>query len=155
MMSGGKGNCAIKIGSLKTCTIRMKLNNWGGKRCQNHNGRQQFPNGCAKIITGGTQEVSQKVVSDEKPSWSVVLLARKLWISSALVVCTPLCGPMIFLIQNWLGHAFTILTVNLLLCPSLSHRMKQWTRRSEGVWKSNVSPLKGTMRGTSMQNKAR
>ena len=40
----------------------------GEKRGQNRNGRQQFPNGRAKILTTGTQEVSQKVVSDEKPS---------------------------------------------------------------------------------------
>jgi hypothetical protein len=71
MMIGGEGTRAINIGRLKTCTVRTKLNNWGRKRCQNHNGPQQFPNGCAKIITVGTQEVSQKVmmaVSDEKPS---------------------------------------------------------------------------------------
>jgi hypothetical protein len=43
------------------------LNNWGRKRCHNHKGHQQFPNGCAEILTGGTQEVSQKVLSDEKP----------------------------------------------------------------------------------------
>jgi hypothetical protein len=29
----------------------------GKKRCQNHNSHQQFPNGRAKIITVGTQEV--------------------------------------------------------------------------------------------------
>jgi hypothetical protein len=44
------------------------------------------PNGCAKILTGGTQEVSQKVVPDEKPlyrrqfgvqlAWGVDLLLR-------------------------------------------------------------------------------
>jgi hypothetical protein len=68
IMSSGKGTRAIKIGRLNTCTVRTKLNNWGTKRCHNHNGHQQFPNGCAKILTGGTQEVSQKVVSDEKPS---------------------------------------------------------------------------------------
>jgi hypothetical protein len=59
MMSGGKGTRAINIGRLKTCTVRTKLNNWGRKRCQNHNGRQQFPNGCAKLITDGTQEVNK------------------------------------------------------------------------------------------------
>jgi hypothetical protein len=68
MTSGGKVTHAIKIGRLNTCTIRTKLNNWGRKRCHNHNGHQQFPNGCAKILRGGTQEVSQKVVMDEKPS---------------------------------------------------------------------------------------
>jgi hypothetical protein len=68
MTSGGKGTRAIKIGRLNTCTVRTKLNNWGRKRCHNHNGHQQFPNGCAKKVTDGTQEVSQKVVSDEKPS---------------------------------------------------------------------------------------
>ncbi len=72
MASGGKGTRAIKIGRLNTCTARTKLNNWGRKRCHNHNGHQQFPNGCAKILTGGTQEVSQKVVSDEKPSCTVL-----------------------------------------------------------------------------------
>jgi hypothetical protein len=66
--SGGKGTRAIKIGRLNTCTVRTKLNNWGRKRCHNHNGHQQFPNRCAKILTGGTQEVLQKVVPDEKPS---------------------------------------------------------------------------------------
>jgi hypothetical protein len=70
MTSGGKGTRAIKIGRINTCTVRTKLNNWGRKRCHNHNGHQQFPNGCAKILTVGTQEVSQKVVSDEKPSCS-------------------------------------------------------------------------------------
>jgi hypothetical protein len=68
MTSGGKLTSAIQIGRLNACTVRTKLNNWGRKRCHNHKGRQQLPNGCAEILTGGTQEVSQKVVSDEKPS---------------------------------------------------------------------------------------
>jgi hypothetical protein len=68
MTSGDKGTLAIKIGRLNTCMVRTKLNNWGRKRCHNHNGHQQFQNGCAKILTGGTQEVSEKVVSDENPS---------------------------------------------------------------------------------------
>jgi hypothetical protein len=67
-MSSGRGTRAIKIERLKTCTVRTKLSNWGKRRCQNHNGSQQFPNGRAKILTVGTQEVSQKVVPDEKPS---------------------------------------------------------------------------------------
>jgi hypothetical protein len=37
---------------------------------QNSNGPQQFPNWRVKLLTGGTQEVSQKVVLDEKPSWT-------------------------------------------------------------------------------------
>jgi hypothetical protein len=68
MTRGGKGTRAMKIRRFKTYIVRTKLNNQGKKRCQNHNGQQQFSNGCAKIITGGTQEVSQEVVSDEKPS---------------------------------------------------------------------------------------
>jgi hypothetical protein len=40
----------------------------GEKRGQNRNGHQQFPNSRAKILRGGTQEVSQKVVLDEKAS---------------------------------------------------------------------------------------
>jgi hypothetical protein len=69
MTSSGKGTRAIKIGRLNTCTVRTKLNNWGRKRCHNHNGHQQFPNGCGEKLTGGSQEVLQKVVSDEKPSY--------------------------------------------------------------------------------------
>jgi hypothetical protein len=42
-----------------------KKDNWGKKMSQKHNGSQQFPNGCAKIIMGGTQEVSLEVVPDE------------------------------------------------------------------------------------------
>jgi hypothetical protein len=73
MTSGGKGTRAIKIGRLNTCTVRTKLNNRGRKRCHNHNGHEQFPrNGYAKILTCGTQEVSRKVVSDEKPSTDVL-----------------------------------------------------------------------------------
>jgi hypothetical protein len=68
MWSSGKGTRAIDIGRFKMCTVRTKLNNWGRKGCHNHNGHQQFPNRYAKIITVGTQEVSQKVVPDEKPS---------------------------------------------------------------------------------------
>jgi hypothetical protein len=43
----------------------MKKDNWGKKRSQKRNGRQQFSNGWAKIIIGGTEEVLLEVVSDE------------------------------------------------------------------------------------------
>jgi hypothetical protein len=53
---------------------KYEIEQLGEKKGQNHNGSQQFPNGWAKIITGGTQEVSQKVVSDENPPPQVVLV---------------------------------------------------------------------------------
>jgi hypothetical protein len=62
----GKGTCAINIGRLKTYKVRMKLDKWGRKRYQNPNGGQQFPNWSAKIIIGGTQEVSLPVVPDQQ-----------------------------------------------------------------------------------------
>jgi hypothetical protein len=82
MTSGDKGTRAIKIGILNTCTVRTNLNNnWGRKRCHSHNGHQQFPNGYAKEV--GTQEVSQKVVSDEKPSYRAFSAP---YVASAIVV---------------------------------------------------------------------
>jgi hypothetical protein len=64
-MSGAKGTRAINIRRFETYKVMTNLDNWGGKRCQNLNGRQQFPNGCVKIIWGGTQKVSLEVVSDQ------------------------------------------------------------------------------------------
>jgi hypothetical protein len=58
MTSGGVGTPAINIGRFKTYKVRTKFDNWGRKRWENHNGSQQFSNGCAKIIT------SLEVVSD-------------------------------------------------------------------------------------------
>jgi hypothetical protein len=65
MVSGGKETCTVNIGRFKTYKVRAKLNNWGRTRCANPNGSQHFPNGRAKIVTGGTQEVSLQVVSDQ------------------------------------------------------------------------------------------
>jgi hypothetical protein len=65
MRSGGTGSRARNIGINRMYNGRRKKDNWGKKRSQKCNGRQQFSNRRAKIITGGTQEVSLEVVSDQ------------------------------------------------------------------------------------------
>jgi hypothetical protein len=69
MVSSGKGTRTIDVGRFKTNKVRTKGDNWGRKRCQSPNSRQQLlSNGCAKIITGGPQEVSLEGMSDQKLS---------------------------------------------------------------------------------------
>jgi hypothetical protein len=86
MMSGDKGTCH-KHRKVKNVHHKDKIEQLRKKKCQKHDSRQLFPSECAKMITGGTQEVSQKVVPDERlcpPDHVPLLLAgvsTKKWLA--------------------------------------------------------------------------
>jgi hypothetical protein len=61
-------DCAIKTGA-QNVQSKDHSDNWGRKSGQDPgqdpNGFEPFANGHAKILTGGTQEASAEVVSDQ------------------------------------------------------------------------------------------